>query len=767
MKFSHFLTLVFFAASLIVGVVYLTVDDRLTSVGMTSDDTHPPDYYFLAADQTTDSRIDCPLAVDSKHPDIWAHEIAPCWPAEGWTPPSDWGSWAMGPVSRIEVDLKTTSARSLVIRARANRNLPENQEQGVTVSVNGTEIGSRRVQKEWSDLRLHVPADVLRVGRNSISMKFDFRISERDAKTGKGYLALAAGIHSMTLMAPTIPSNHKGKTAPSVDVWNEERQGFFIGEPGTLVQPCFIPTGTTRIEFTVRTSLGVDSSDIQITLGAEDLNGGSGQRSKITFPAGRSLSTARLQVGDLAGHWTIVTIGIEIETGNLEISRVRFISDEPTSKRAAADAPPEANRSQPDIVLITLDAARADRFSYAGHDRPTTPVVDELATESLVFPSAYALAPYTLCSVPTMITGLSFLDHQVTRHEHVLSPDAVTIAEYLQAAGYHTAAFSATPNNSKAKGFDQGYDVFRETWTLNAEKREARRAQFIAQQVVEWLGSLGDDPRPIHVQVHMVPPHAPYDPPAPFDLFTDPAYNEPCTGYDRTLSALDGGSTKATPECLAHLFNLYDGNLRAADDAVGTILEALRSRPRWRNTVVLVTSDHGEAFLEHGRMTHNSTLYSEMLHVPFVLRMPPGFDISKIDTQRLVTLADIAPTLLSAAGLNLPHSADSANLLAPNQFNGDRFMVARTTTSRPLLGLRTLKWSLMLNGTGAGALYDLSTDPEELDNLSARQPARYIGLGRVLTHRIGMPPRIVISTESAPITDDERSLLETLGYVRD
>jgi len=767
MKFSHFLTLVFFAASLIVGVVYLSHDDRLSLAGSTGGGIQPPDHYFLAADPATAARIDCPMAMDSEHSDIWAREFAPCWLVEGWTPPYTWGSWAAGPVSRVEVDLKTTAARSLVIRARANAKLPENQEQGVTVSVNGTEIGSRRVQREWSDLRLHVPADILRIGRNSISMEFEFRISAREAKTGKAYVTLAAGVSSLTLMAPTIPSSYKSKNEPSVDVWNDERQSFLVGEAGVLVQPCFIPSGTVRIELTVVASMSVDSSKIRALLAVENLDGGSIRQSEMTFPQGRSLNTARLPVGDLAGRWALVTIETDIETGTLEVSTIRLISDRPSRKRAAATSQIEMTDAKPDVVLITLDAARADRFSFAGHDRPTTPFIDEFSTESIVFPYAYSLVPYTLGSVPTMITGLSFVDHLVTRHEDVLSQDAITLAESLQAAGYHTVAFSATPNNSKAKGFDQGYDVFRELWTESSEKKEYRRAHVVAQRVVDYLETTVNDPRPLHLQVHILPPHSPYDPPAAFDLFTDLGYDGPCDGYHRTISAIDGGSVEPSAECLDHLLALYDGNLRAADDAVRTIVEALRLQPRWRNTVVLVTSDHGEAFMEHGRMTHNSTLFSEMLHVPFVLRMPPGFDRSTIDTQRLVTLADIAPTLLSAAGLKLPHSADSANLLAPNPFNGDRFMVSQTATSPPIRGIRTLGWNLIVTPAGSAALFNLTADPQERFNVRFDHPTRFAGLGMILDHRFGIPPQLIAAAETADITDEERALLEALGYVND
>ena len=393
-------------------------------------------------------------------------------------------------------------------------------------------------------------------------------------------------------------------------------------------------------------------------------------------------------------------------------------------------------------------------------------MIDDLATESLVFPSAYALVPYTLCSVPTMITGLSFLDHQVIGHKDVLSQDAVTLAESLQAAGYHTAAFSATPNNSRAKGFDQGYDVFREIWTEEAERGGNRRAHFIAKQVVDWLDTLGDDPRPLHLQVHMIPPHAPYDPPAPFDLFTDPDYDGSCNGYHQTLLGLDGGSMDADP--------------RVSDASARSLRRQPPRRRRSRghhrrgspqaaavaNTVVLVTSDHGEAFMEHGRMEHNSTLYSEMLHVPFVLRLPPDFDVSTVDTGLLVTLADITPTLLSAAGLTPPHPPDSVNLLAPNPSPGGRFMVSQTATSPTIKGIRTRRWSLIINPAGSGALFDLTNDAGEGFNSRFDHPTEFVGLGKILATRFAIPPRLVVASETADITEEERQLLETLGYIR-
>jgi arylsulfatase A-like enzyme len=166
-------------------------------------------------------------------------------------------------------------------------------------------------------------------------------------------------------------------------------------------------------------------------------------------------------------------------------------------------------------------------------------------------------------------------------------------------------------------------------------------------------------------------------------------------------------------------------------------------------------------------MEHNSTLYSEMLHVPFVLRMPPGYDSSEVRTDRLVTLADIKPTLLRAAGLATGTSIDGVDLLAPAAGPDSRFMVSRTATNPTLHGIRTARWNLIVSASGSAALFDLDADPGEHDNVRLRNRVQYAGLGRILSTRLALPPSLEVATETADITDDERELLEALGYVRD
>jgi arylsulfatase A-like enzyme len=236
----------------------------------------------------------------------------------------------------------------------------------------------------------------------------------------------------------------------------------------------------------------------------------------------------------------------------------------------------------------------------------------------------------------------------------------------------------------------------------------------------------------------------------------------------KTLTGLEVGDIDPGAGCLEEVIGLYDGNLLAADDAVGMLLRALERRERWRDAVVLITADHGEAFLEHGRMHHNSTLFDEMLRVPFILRVPDWIPTSGVDLARLVTLADIVPTLLGTAGIRTAIPLEGLDLLAdPSTLPASRVVIATNTDKPPLLGLRTRRWKAILSPNGQGALFDLERDPGELDNLAFDQGPTFAGLGLLLTQRATQPASIGASAEQAEITDADREMLRALGYVDD
>jgi arylsulfatase A-like enzyme len=425
-----------------------------------------------------------------------------------------------------------------------------------------------------------------------------------------------------------------------------------------------------------------------------------------------------------------------------------------------------ARQGQPDIVLITLDAARRDHFSCYGYGRHTTPNIDRFAEESLVFTNAFALVPNTRQSVPTMVTGLSFINHQVITKELMLADEATTLAEHLKGADYRTACFSATPNNSRSLATDQGYDEFFELWT-ETSKEESIDPHVLSARVVDWLEQ-NQTTEPLHLQLHFVPPHAPYRPAPPYDLFTNPDYEGPFNGFPGSILRSKEGRREPSITNLEHVIGSYDGNLRAADDAVARVLTALQKRPNWSNTVVLVTSDHGEAFFEHRRMGHNNTVYDEMLRVPLILRLPRRMATARIGLDRLATLADIVPTLLAAASLQPGVPLDGINLLAeyrPTNGADERTFAAKTAHNRPTRCLRSSRWKVIISNSGRGEFYDLENDPQERTNLSFSNRPSFLEKGRLLTRRFLSAPLLPKRIQETVVTERDREMLKALGYM--
>ena len=731
-----------------------------------------PEHYFIAQDPGPSASVECSMVADqTPWSEMWRRPLSPCTLGTGWAGFEPWGIWVISDRAHLTINLRSTDWDRMTIHAEAFGGLPDDVDQEMTVEINGRIIGTTGLARSWDTYTIDIPQNTLEVGLNSVTLSFTHRSSPERAGRGADRRLLAGGVKSIGLADSDRITRREDPQKPS-QIFERTTGRFVIDEPGTLVMPIEVPGGTRQLELDVRLAGAGVHESATVTSIVRSLDGRFVSRTEHTASGSDRTHAGRWSIpidANATGHSVLASFeSHSLPPGTqLSMSPVRPVPARPDGRSEPTPTQAEETDSRtPDIVVITLDAARPDHFSHAGYPRPTTPKIDRLAEQALVFRNAFALAPYTLCSVPTMITGLSFLDHGVVSRRDVLSPVAVTMAEYLRAAGYRTAAFTTTPNNSAAKGYDQGYDEFFEMWR-DVPRGTARNPHYVAREVIEWLGAVGEA-QPIHLQVHLIPPHGPYAPADRFDRFTDPDYSGPCNGGNITLDHLESGAIPASEECLENVIGLYDGNLLAADDAVGQLLDALRARRRWPETVVLVTSDHGEAFLEHGRMTHNSTVFDEMLRVPFILRTPAWMDTSLIDTNRLVTLADIVPTLLATASIQPSTPLEGVNLFrieGDTRLHDPRFFVAGNTDKPPLLGLRTRRWKLLLSDPGHGALFDLVADPRETTNIRFEEPALFAGLGMLLTDRVERPSTLAPSADSSEITEEDRKMLEALGYV--
>jgi arylsulfatase len=342
------------------------------------------------------------------------------------------------------------------------------------------------------------------------------------------------------------------------------------------------------------------------------------------------------------------------------------------------------------VVLLTVDALRADHLSCYGYHRDTTPVLDELARENARFTATYSTSSHTREAVPSILTGGYPSD--------VVGPDyrlaAPTVANLLGDSA-STAGFHSNPYASRAYGFDDGFDTFDDDLYLGQHRLVAlaqrawdklrnhhyARADDINERSLDWLDGVDG---PFFLWNHYMDVHGPYEPPEPF---RSQFYDGDVT--DRTAQRLYSRAIKEPESITADerqtLLDLYDGELRYTDAKIGAFLDALAERGLREETLVLISSDHGDAFGEHGHYEHPRHVYDELVHVPlFVVGDAVPTRVVDAPTSTL----DLVPTILRAFGVegpDLPGVALQDVLDDPAAYAGRHVISEARGVDRPAL----------------------------------------------------------------------------------
>lgn len=299
------------------------------------------------------------------------------------------------------------------------------------------------------------------------------------------------------------------------------------------------------------------------------------------------------------------------------------------------------------IILISLDTLRADHLGCFGYDRPTSPHLDKLAGDGVLFSNCFSQAPYTISSHMSMLTGLNPSRHRVYSMEDSLSTEIETLADRLRARGYSTAAFTGGGQVSHIFGFSKGFDSYQErTESISSGSGIPQ----LLQMFEAWIDRHRD--QSFFLFLHTYQLHDPYSPPAPYNrIFADAQAR--WTEVFMSREVLDLRRLRFKDLAAAEKRNivaLYDGEIRYTDEGlIKPLLDQLREQGLYDQTMIIVTSDHGEEFFDHGSWLHSSNLYNELIHVPLLIKFPGSrYGGRKIDA--VVRLLDIMPTILEAAG---------------------------------------------------------------------------------------------------------------------
>jgi len=442
--------------------------------------------------------------------------------------------------------------------------------------------------------------------------------------------------------------------------------------------------------------------------------------------------------------------------------------------------------SQPNLLLIVVDTLRADHLGSYGYPLATSPAIDALAEQGVLFEQAIAPAPWTRPSAATLLTGLlpetlglTCASHNLPRKGcDVLPAGALTLAERLAAAGYDTAAVVANIQVDSLFGFAQGYDEFASVFPDLTHDMQARAdwssfkwedttTRDVTDRALAWLAERGRARSPFFLYLHYLDPHEPYTPPAEHaQLFASADYDSPYPEVRRDLP-------------------LYDGEIHYVDSAVGRVLDSLAAAGLEDNTIVLLTSDHGEAFGEHGALDrhHGLTLFDDQLHVPLIVRAP-GRLKEGVRVTAQVRLVDVLPSLLELMGLEPSGLLQGHSLLKLARGGADPNLDAVAAWGyRPLKALRTPPWKLIVDHrSGQTSLYNLAADPLEQHDVSRGQAALTLLLRDRMQRRLDESHKLreALATTAGdqagggsrdnaplPLSDRQREGLRALGYLDD
>ncbi|MCC6409216.1 MAG: sulfatase [Planctomycetes bacterium] len=440
---------------------------------------------------------------------------------------------------------------------------------------------------------------------------------------------------------------------------------------------------------------------------------------------------------------------------------------------------------QPNVLIVTLDTTRADHMPDWGYARNTTPVLSEFGASALRFEHAVSAADLTLPSHASLFTGFYPPAHEATPSTSAprgrpLAPHFATLAEVLAENGFATYGVVANHGFLGASyGLSQGFDYYDDRMPVpmlavpppfSIRKRVIdflmkrlpercfdstyRKADSIADEMLDVLDRAHEAGERWLLFANFMDAHAPYDPPEPFrSLFPGRIDGFGYREFQELSDAVNSGRAEVPAEIREHMISQYDGGIAYVDSQLGRVFARLKELGEWDQTLVVITSDHGEAFGEHGTMNHGVSAYEEQVHVPLWFKLP-GRPTGGVVRSR-VSLVDVFPSVLEALGFDPPrelhgrsflrHVADPKRVLFAENAPTANVASLNRRFSRPERAAYYGARKLLLTADGRFEVYDLGRDPDELRPDDNRQsPAairmvteldryiRAIGFGRLL-----------------------------------
>ncbi len=659
---------------------------------------------------------------------------------------------------RGRVYFEADAPETLVARVR----LRPHGTQALTPYLNNKQLKSIHLSKgdAFVDYDVELPREHVQAGENYLLLTFGGTVPIDGEDVSVAVASIWIRNESELSKAARAPAYDA--LVATVRLGDEERQAIALSRQSTLRYHVMVPANGS-----LGFGVGVEGEGdapfaIEVTVDGQP--------------------TTPVLAGTASGNWADHKVDLSRFAG--ETVRVDLRAEGVGAGRLAWNSPRILVPSRPErtlepaknVVVLVIDTLRADKLRpFNAQTRVKTPTIDQFASDGVVFELAQAPENWTKPSVASILTGLHPLTHQQKTGDAALPSSAELLSEHLQREGFATGGFIANGYVSDRFGFDQGWDEY----TNYIREEKSTEAKHVFDEAGNWIEAHKDGRFFAYIQT--IDPHVPYDPPGKYLRMYDPSEY---TGQIRPRMTGDllEKAKRNPPQVVfdandkRRLKALHDGEITKHDHFFGVFLERLSALGLADDTLIVVTSDHGEEFDDHGSWGHGHSVYQELLHVPLMFRLPNrlpagakvGDAVSTLDVSATVTdLLGVPPMTHNEGhalvGLMLGE-APSQPSVAFSDFQDDR----RVITTR--------RWKLILRGNLTSTMFDLVADPMEKNQLDAsafpigRRYSRML-LGQFLgaTNRgewlsAEQKGGTQLQRENAEMDDTIRDQLRALGY---
>ncbi|KPJ58763.1 MAG: hypothetical protein AMJ42_02670 [Deltaproteobacteria bacterium DG_8] len=445
----------------------------------------------------------------------------------------------------------------------------------------------------------------------------------------------------------------------------------------------------------------------------------------------------------------------------------------------------------PNIIFILIDTLRPDHLGCYGYLRNTSSQIDSLANHGIVFKNTISQSPWTKPSIASLFTSTLPSTHGVTwrGRNKTLPKSMLTLAEVLKQNGYKTVAFSDNPHITKCNGFDQGFDTFIENYDWLKGNAEP-----LTNKVLNWFRE--NYQKKYFIYIHYLDPHDPYNAPGIYhDIFLNKKVIDVSNTVKRGNTYVLNGEyhldrrmkeklkSISNPDYplptplhiskkeLNYLIDLYDGEIRYVDYQVGRIISVLKELKIYDKTTIIISSDHGEEFLEHGMFRHGYHLYDEIIKVPLII-ISPHFNKTPLKIETPVNLIDLMPTVLDLLGIPSTSGMKGKSLIP--LINQDERVESLSISETSWKGssaqtLRLANWKYINDIRNERTeLFNLGEDSGERNNLHLKESKRAKKLSCLLSDIISKAYHVTEKSKGKDTQLENKQLekLKSLGYIQ-